>query len=71
MTDMKAKQQSKTIPQDSRERCGSQSTVTQTGEKKQRNGSEFPLLFSVSPRDFPTGGSFERLWWVSIPRAAR
>jgi hypothetical protein len=70
MAEVNAKQQSKATPQVSRENRGSQSTVAGTGAPRQRDGSEFLLLFSVSPRDFPASGQFERLWWVSAPRTA-
>jgi hypothetical protein len=68
MADMNAKQQSKATPQVSQENRGSQSTVAGTGALRRRDGTEFPLLFSVSPRDFSASVPFERLWWVSTPR---
>jgi hypothetical protein len=70
MADVNTKQQSKAAPQGNQENSGSQSTVTRTVAPRQRDGSEFHLLFSISPRDFPASGPFERLWWVSSPRTA-
>jgi hypothetical protein len=71
MADVNAKQQSKATPQVPQENRGSQSTGAGTGERRAGDGSEFPLLFSISPRDFPASGPFERLWWVSAPRTTR
>jgi len=70
MARMNAKQKNKVTPQGSRENRESQSTAMRTGARRQRDGSEFPLLFSISPHDFPASGSFEKLWWVSAPRTA-
>jgi hypothetical protein len=71
MADMKTKQQSKATPQDYQENRGAQSTVTRRVARRQRDGSEFPLLFSISARDIPASGQFQRLWWVSAPRTAQ
>jgi hypothetical protein len=70
MADMNTEQQSKATPQGNQENRGAQSTITRTVARRQRDGSEFPLLFSISPRDFPSSGPLERLWWVSAPRTA-
>jgi hypothetical protein len=70
MADMNTKQQSKATPQGSQENRESQSTVTRMVARRQRDGSEFHLLFSISPSDLPASGPFERLWWVSAPRTA-
>jgi hypothetical protein len=70
MADVNTKQQSKATPQVSQENRGSQSTVAGTVARRRRDVSEFPLLFSISPRDFQASGPFERLWWVSAPRTA-
>jgi hypothetical protein len=70
MADVNTKQQGKDRPQFSQENRGSQSTVAGPVAPRQRDGSEFPLLFPISPRDFPASGPFERLWWVSAPRTA-
>jgi hypothetical protein len=70
MADVNVKQQSKATPQVSQENRGSQSTVAGIGAPRQREGSEFPLLFSVSPHDFPASVPVERFWWISTPRTA-
>lgn len=70
MANVNAKRKSRARPQGSRRDRGSQSTVIRTGERRQRDGSEVPLLFSISPRDFSASDPFERIWWVSAPRMA-